>query len=41
MGGQIVRDLLENIDLFQLLTVLKEEMDSTKSKQKEKLLLKD
>ena len=36
MGGQIVRDLLETIDLFELLTVLKEEMGSTKIRSKKK-----
>ena len=38
MGGEIVRDLLESLDLFQLLTVLKEEMESTKSEKKKKKL---
>jgi hypothetical protein len=37
MGGQTVRELLENLDLFELLTLLKEEMQTTKVKQKEKL----
>lgn len=40
MGGQIVRDLLETIDLFELLTVLKEEMGSTKSEAKRKTIIK-
>ncbi|AXX90656.1 DNA-directed RNA polymerase subunit beta' [Arcobacter suis] len=40
MGGQIVRDLLETIDLFELLTILKEEMGSTKSEAKRKTIIK-
>lgn len=40
MGGQIVRDLLETIDLFELLTVLKEDMGSTKSEAKRKTIIK-
>ncbi|MGB5791415.1 MAG: DNA-directed RNA polymerase subunit beta', partial [Poseidonibacter sp.] len=34
MGGQIVRDLLENQDLFALLVQIKEDMASTKSEAK-------
>jgi DNA-directed RNA polymerase subunit beta' len=40
MGGQVVRDLLETIDLFELLTVLKEDMGSTKSEAKRKTIIK-
>ena len=39
-GCEIVRDLLENLDLFNLLTVLKEEMESTKSEAKRKTIIK-
>jgi DNA-directed RNA polymerase subunit beta' len=40
MGGQIVRDLLETIDLFELLATLKEDMGATKSEAKRKTLIK-
>jgi DNA-directed RNA polymerase beta' subunit len=40
MGGDIVRELLENLDLFELLTLLKEEMHSTKSEAKRKTIIK-
>ena len=40
MGGEIVRDLLENLDLFELLTLLKEDMESTKSEAKRKTIIK-
>ena len=40
MGGQIVRDLLENLDLMELLHSLKEEMKSTKSEAKTKTIIK-
>ena len=40
MGGQIVRDLLETIDLFELLITLKEDMSATKSEAKRKTLIK-
>ncbi len=40
MGGQIVRDLLENLDLMELLHSLKEEMQSTKSEAKSKTIIK-
>jgi len=40
MGGDIVRDLLESIDLFELLTKLKEDMSATKSEAKRKTLIK-
>jgi len=40
MGGDIVRDLLETIDLFELLVKLKEDMGATKSEAKRKTLIK-
>lgn len=40
MGGEVVRELLENIDLFELLTLLKEEMHNTKSEAKRKTIIK-
>ena len=40
MGGQVVRDLLETIDLFELLANLKEDMSATKSEAKRKTLIK-
>ncbi|ADG94264.1 DNA-directed RNA polymerase, beta' subunit [Arcobacter nitrofigilis DSM 7299] len=40
MGGQIVRDLLENLDLMELLHSLKEDMKSTKSEAKTKTIIK-
>jgi DNA-directed RNA polymerase subunit beta' len=40
MGGEIVRDLLGDIDLFELLTLLKEEMQGTKSEAKRKTIVK-
>jgi len=40
MGGQIVRDLLENIDLMELLHSLKEDMKLTKSEAKTKTIVK-
>ncbi|QOG12719.1 DNA-directed RNA polymerase subunit beta' [Arcobacter sp. FWKO B] len=40
MGGQTVRDLLENMDLMALLTSLKEEMATTKSDAKRKTIVK-
>lgn len=40
MGGEIVRDLLAGLDLFELLTLLKEEMESTKSEAKRKTIIK-
>jgi len=40
MGGTIVRDLLETIDLFELLTQLKLDMGATKSEAKRKTLIK-
>ncbi|RXJ95695.1 DNA-directed RNA polymerase subunit beta' [Malaciobacter molluscorum] len=40
MGGQVVRDLLETLDLFQLLDSLKEEMSGTKSEAKRKTIIK-
>ncbi|AXH15831.1 DNA-directed RNA polymerase subunit beta' [Malaciobacter mytili LMG 24559] len=40
MGGDIVRDLLENLDLFELLQSLKDEMQNTKSEAKRKTIVK-
>ncbi len=40
MGGEVVKDLLEKLDLFQLLTLLKDEMQSTKSEAKRKTIIK-
>jgi len=40
MGGQVVRDLLETLDLFELLTRLKEDMGATKSEAKRKTIIK-
>ena len=40
MGGEIVRDLLAGLNLFELLTLLKDEMQSTKSEAKRKTIIK-
>jgi len=40
MGGQVIRDLLENLDLIDLLTALKAEMAGTKSEAKRKTIVK-
>lgn len=40
MGGEIVRDLLSDMDLVALLYSLKEEMESTKSEAKRKTIVK-
>ncbi len=40
MGGEVVREILEEIDLIDLLQSLKEEMESTKSEAKKKSLTK-
>ncbi len=40
MGGDIVRNLLEYLDLFELLEKLKSEMSSTKSEAKRKTIIK-
>ncbi|AXH11401.1 DNA-directed RNA polymerase subunit beta' [Halarcobacter bivalviorum] len=40
MGGEIIRELLENLDLIELLTVLKSEMSATKSEAKRKTIVK-
>ncbi len=40
MGGEVVRDLLENLDLFTLLEKLKGEMAATKSEAKRKTIIK-
>ncbi len=40
MGGQVIRDLLEDIDLVELFTQLKEAMEETKSEAKRKTIVK-
>ncbi|MDK9693202.1 MAG: DNA-directed RNA polymerase subunit beta' [Sulfurimonas sp.] len=40
MGGEVVRDLLESIDLVDLFTQLKEEIEQTKSEAKTKTIAK-
>lgn len=40
MGGDIIRNLLEYLDLFELLEKLKSEMSSTKSEAKRKTIIK-
>ena len=40
MGGEIIRDLLANLDLSELLITLKEEMKATKSEAKRKTIIK-
>ncbi len=40
MGGEIVRDLLEDIDLVELFSQLKEDMAATKSEAKRKTIVK-
>jgi len=40
MGGQVVRDLLETLDLIELLNILKGEMEATKSEAKRKTIIK-
>ncbi len=40
MGGEVVKEILEEMDLVELLIQLKEEMDSTKSEAKKKALTK-
>ncbi len=40
MGGDVIRDLLETLDLFELLSKLKEEMGGTKSEAKRKTIIK-
>ncbi len=40
MGGEVVRDLLEDIDLVELFTQLKEEFENTNSEAKKKTLAK-
>ena len=40
MGGDVIRDLLETLDLFELLTMLKEDMAGTKSEAKRKTIIK-
>ena len=41
MGGQDCKRFLENLDLFQLLTVLKDEMGQQNLKQKKNYNKKD
>lgn len=40
MGGEVVRDLLEDIDLVELFSSLKEELEQTKSEAKSKTIAK-
>ncbi|MBD3840775.1 MAG: DNA-directed RNA polymerase subunit beta' [Campylobacterales bacterium] len=40
MGGQIIKDLLAELDLVDLLNGLKQEMDATKSEAKKKTIVK-
>ncbi|HEG5287373.1 TPA: hypothetical protein SEZ15_001922, partial [Campylobacter jejuni] len=40
MGGEVVRDLLANLDLVALLNQLKEEMAATNSEAKKKTIIK-
>ena len=40
MGGEVVRDLLESVDLVDLFTSLKEEIELTKSEAKTKIIAK-
>ena len=40
MGGEVVRDLLESVDLVDPFTALKEEIELTKSEAKTKIIAK-
>ena len=40
MGGEIIRDMLDEIDLVELFSILKEEMAGTKSEAKRKTIVK-
>ncbi len=40
MGGEIVRDLLDEIDLVEIFTQLKEDIEATKSEAKRKTIIK-
>lgn len=40
MGGEVIRDLLANLDLVELLNTLKEEMSATNSEAKKKSIVK-
>jgi len=40
MGGQVIRDLLDTIDLVELFTMLKEAYEATKSEAKRKTIVK-
>ncbi|WP_169940608.1 DNA-directed RNA polymerase subunit beta' [Campylobacter sp. RM15925] len=40
MGGEVIRDLLENLDLVELLNTLKDEVSSTNSEAKKKTIVK-
>ena len=40
MGGQIIQDLLKNLDLVELLNSLKDDMAATKSEAKKKTIIK-
>ena len=40
MGGEIIRDMLDELDLVELFSVLKEEMEASKSEAKRKTIVK-
>ena len=40
MGGEVIRDLLDTIDLVELFTMLKEDYEATKSEAKRKTIVK-
>ena len=40
MGGEIIRDLLDDLDLVELFSALKEEMEGTRSEAKRKTIVK-
>ena len=40
MGGEIIRDLLDELDLVELFTQLKEDMDNTRSEARRKTIIK-
>ena len=40
MGGEVIRDMLDELDLVELFSVLKEEMEASKSEAKRKTIVK-
>ncbi len=40
MGGEVIRDILEDLDLIDILHTLKDEMENTKSEAKKKTIVK-